>query len=185
MGIPVAVALRGFRQACGPGKNMTCDMFCAAYQNICQQNNLTAPDSRTQEEMFRLFDKDHNQVLDMMELCCGISLFCQGTEDDKIYAVFQVFDENGDGYISKDEMQKFLTSVFKVVLTPSIRQTLNSMQVNITKPEELASVTCAECFRQCDINADGKLNIEEFKKWFSAEKNSTPGQFDAMKRLLH
>ena len=34
-------------------------------------------------------------------------------QDDKIHAVFGIFDENGDGYISLDEMYKFLTSVFK------------------------------------------------------------------------
>lgn len=33
----------------------------------------------------------------MMELVCGISLLCKGSEDDKIQAVFKVFDENDDG----------------------------------------------------------------------------------------
>ena len=32
-----------------------------------------------------------------MELVCGISLLCKGSEDDKIQAVFKVFDENDDG----------------------------------------------------------------------------------------
>ena len=46
----------------------------------------------------------------------GISLLCEGDEEDKIHAVFDVFDTDGDGFISMDEMFKFFTAVFKVVL---------------------------------------------------------------------
>ncbi len=38
----------------------------------------------------------------------------------KIRAVFDLFDLNKDGNISMDEMFKFLSSVFKVVLTPQV-----------------------------------------------------------------
>ena len=90
--------------------------------------------------------------VDMMELICGISLLCHGSEagakggrlgtrqdercrmlgqraclllqDDKIHAVFGIFDENGDGYISLDEMYKFLTSVFKAGSIPQHIKTL-------------------------------------------------------------
>merc|ERR1719263_2613031 len=103
-----------------------------------------------------------------MELICGISLLCQGSEDEKIQAVFDVFDENGDGVISMDEMFKFLTSVFKVVLTPNVMQVMNSMGVTVESAEDLASVTALECFKAADLNQDGKLSISEFKNWFYA-----------------
>merc|ERR1712066_605333 len=111
---------------------------------------------------------DDNGVVDMMELICGISLLCSGSEDDKIQAVFNIFDENGDGFISMDEMYKFLTSVFKVVLTPNVMAVMNSMGVQVDSAEDLASVTALECFKTADLNQDGKLSLQEFTTWFFA-----------------
>merc|ERR1712118_517721 len=71
------------------------------------------PGDNVKHAVFDLFDRDDNGVVDMIELICGISLLCQGSEEDKIHAVFDIFDENGDGFISMDEMFKFLTSGFK------------------------------------------------------------------------
>jgi len=120
----------------------------------------------------------------MMELICGISLLCNGSEDEKIHAVFDVFDENGDGFISMDEMFKFLTSVFKVVLTPNVMQVMNSMGVTVESAEDLASVTALECFKAADLNQDGKLSINEFKSWFYAPKNDPSFLFSPMRKLL-
>merc|ERR1712084_61286 len=115
------------------------------------------PPASIRNAVFDLFDRDDNGIVDLMELICGISLLCSGSENDKIHAVFNVFDENGDGLISMDEMFKFLTSVFKVVLTPNVMGVLNSMGVTVESAEDLASVTALECFKTADLNHDGKL----------------------------
>merc|ERR1712083_622691 len=129
------------------------DGFLQAYASLLATHNVDAPSAEVQNAVFDLFDRDDNNVVDMMELICGISLLCSGTEDDKIHAVFNVFDENGDGFISMDEMFKFLTSVFKVVLTPNV------MGVTVESAEDLASVTALECFKTADLNNDGKLSV--------------------------
>ena len=66
------------------------------------------PDQKVQDAVFDLFDRDDGGVVDKVELFCGISLLCQGTENDKIKAVFDVLDENSDGFISMDELLEFL-----------------------------------------------------------------------------
>merc|ERR1719329_1879356 len=119
-----------------------------------------------------------------MELICGASLLCTGTEEDKIHAVFNVFDENGDGVISMDEMFKFLTSVFKVVLTPHVMGVMNSMGVTVDSAEDLASVTALECFKSADLNQDGKLSVTEFKSWFYAPRNNPSFLFSPVRKLL-
>merc|ERR1712014_189833 len=134
------------------------------------------------DAVFDLFDRDDNQVVDMMELICGISLLCQGSEDEKIQAVFNVFDENGDGFISMDEMFKFLTSVFKVVLTPNVMGVMRSMGVQVDSAEDLASVTSLECFKGADLNHDGKLSLQEFTTWFFAPKNDPSFLFSPMRK---
>merc|ERR1719424_1701869 len=99
-------------------------------------------------------------------------------------AVFNVFDENGDGVISMDEMFKFLTSVFKVVLTPNVMDVMNSMGVAVESAEDLASVTALECFKTADLNHDGKLSVAEFKNWFFAPRNDPSFLFSPVRKLL-
>merc|ERR1712190_653302 len=158
--------------------------FVSAYSGLLAAHNVDVPSSEVQNAVFDLFDRDDNNIVDMMELICGISLLCAGTEDDKIHAVFNIFDENGDGFISMDEMFKFLTSVFKVVLTPNVMNVMNSMGVNVESPEDLASVTSLECFKTADLNHDGKLSVVEFKNWFYAPKDNPSFLFSPVRKLL-
>jgi len=181
--IPVASSLMAFKNA-AVNQELGKDIFLKTYQKLLKDANLEIPDLDTQMKVFGLFDKDNNDIVDMMELVCGISLLCQGTEEEKIAAVFNVFDENGDGFISMDEMFKFLTSVFRVVLTPNVMATMKQMGVEVESADDLASVTSLECFKVADLNNDGKLSREEFKNWFYAPKNDPTFMFSPMRKLL-
>merc|ERR1712139_602547 len=121
---------------------------------------VDAPEKKVQQAVFDLFDRDDNGVVDMMELICGISLLCQGTEDDKIKAVF------------------------KVVLTPNVMGVMRGMGVEVDSAEDLASVTSLECFKAADLNQDGKLSLQEFQNWFYAPKNDPSFMFSPMRKLL-
>lgn len=112
--------------------------------------------------IFEAFDTDGNGHVDVMELSAGLSLFCGGTASSKINAVFSCFDVDQDGYLSKDEMEKYLISVFKVLATKQ----------SIPDVRELARETMLQCFMDCDLNHDGKLSVDEFKMWYS-KQNST------------
>lgn len=182
-GVPVGEGLSQLKAAAEDGK-LSRARFLETYVQLLEGYQVECPPESVQHAVFDLFDRDDNNVVDMMELICGISLLCSGTEDDKIQAVFQVFDENGDGYISMDEMFKFLTSVFKVVLTPNVFGVMNSMGVTVDSAEDLASVTALECFRTADLNNDGKLSIVEFKNWFYAPRNDPSFLFSPVRKLL-
>merc|ERR1719272_2869498 len=113
--VPVNDALQTFKAVAVDG-SLSRDQFREAYGSLLEQFQVDSPPTGTFDAVFDLFARDDNGVVDMMELICGASLLCTGSEEDKIHAVFNVLDENGDGDISMDEMFKFLTSVFKVVL---------------------------------------------------------------------
>lgn len=49
---------------------------------------------------------------------------------------FAMVSPLNSGFISMDEMYKFLTSVFKVVLTPAVIGAMNSMGVNVESAED-------------------------------------------------
>mmetsp|Transcript_70256 Transcript_70256/g.206054 ORF Transcript_70256/g.206054 Transcript_70256/m.206054 type:complete len:336 (-) Transcript_70256:21-1028(-) len=181
--VPVGDGLATLKAAAIDGK-LTREQFLESYEELLHKLNIESPTELVRHAVFDLFDRDDNNVVDMMELICGISLLCSGSEDDKIHAVFDVFDENGDGFISMDEMFKFLTSVFKVVLTPNVMGVMNSMGVSVESAEDLASVTSLECFKTADLNHDGKLSVLEFKNWFYAPRNDPSFLFSPVRKLL-
>jgi len=182
-GIPVNVGLKTLKEFAVDGR-LTRDQFLAGYQQMLAANGIASPPEATKNAVFDLFDRDRNHMVDMMELICGISLLCSGNEDEKIHAVFDIFDDNGDGFISMDEMFKFLTSVFRVVLTPHVMGVMSSMGVTVDSPEDLASVTALECFKSADLNQDGKLSVSEFKGWFYAPRNDPSFLFSPVRKLL-
>ncbi|CAJ1341879.1 unnamed protein product, partial [Effrenium voratum] len=189
--IPVNDGLQAFKQSAATDaagdeidRKLTREKFLEAYSSLLQDHKVEVPKDEVKNAVFDLFDRDDNNIVDMMELVCGISLLCKGSEDDKIQAVFKVFDENDDGFISMDEMYKFLTSVYKVVLTPAVIGAMNSMGVTVESAEDLASVTSLECFKSADLNHDGRLSIDEFKAWFYGPRNDPAFMFSPVRKLL-
>ena len=55
--------------------------------------------------------------------------------------MFKIFDKNGDGYISSDELKKLM----------------------ITFGEDLSDAKVNELIKEADKNGDGRVTFEEFK----------------------
>jgi Ca2+-binding EF-hand superfamily protein len=182
--IPVAVGLSTFKAIAQDGK-LNKDLFDKAYVDLLAAHGVSAPSENVTVAVFDLFDRDQNGIVDMMELVCGISLLCQGTEDDKIAAVFKAFDEDGDGFVSMQEMNTFLLSVFRVVLTPAVAGIMRAQGVEVDSAEDLATVTTEECFKDADLNHDGRLSIDEFRKWFYEPSTDPSLVFSPIKNIFH
>lgn len=90
---------------------------------------------------------------DFTELAAGVAALCGGTPVDQVEAAFALYDEDGDGYICKLEMEKLLTAVYRVMFQarPSYAQAIG------TTASDLAALTTRHCFAEADSNADGKL----------------------------
>ena len=121
------------------------------------------------DRMFDLFDTDGNGVVDFSELASGLSVLCGGSRDDKAKAAFSLFDYNGDGYISLEEMTRYLASVFKVMYET---QPGTAEQMGVSA-EDLATVTAEQAFEDADLNHDGRLSFEEFQKWYGQANNES------------
>jgi Ca2+-binding EF-hand superfamily protein len=48
-------------------------------------------------QLFQIMDADGNGVIDFPELATGLSVFCDGSPEDKARAAFNLYDYNGDG----------------------------------------------------------------------------------------
>ncbi|ETP44618.1 hypothetical protein F442_08803 [Phytophthora nicotianae P10297] len=118
------------------------------------------------ETVFDGFDTDHDGFVDFCELSSGISVLCSGSQEEKIKSTFTLFDINQDGFISRDEMETYLASVYRIVFmtSPTTMQQLHGIS-----PEELARITTADAFTLADTNQDDRLSFEEFTKWYSTQ----------------
>ncbi|KAK6327852.1 hypothetical protein J4Q44_G00034980 [Coregonus suidteri] len=67
-------------------------------------NTFGMTDDMIMDRVFRAFDKDNDSYVSVKEWIEGLSIFLRGTLDEKIKYCFDVYDLNGDGYISQEEM---------------------------------------------------------------------------------
>merc|ERR1711900_9125 len=134
--------------------------------------------------VFELFDEDNDGILEMMELFCGISLISPGSENEKIDSVFSLFDEDGDSFVSMEDMFKFLSSTYKVVLTPNVVKVMRGIGVEAESPEDLAQQTTTAIFKAANLKNDGLLTKEEMKKWFYAPTEDASFTLSPMHKFL-
>ncbi|KAG7380719.1 hypothetical protein PHYPSEUDO_006901 [Phytophthora pseudosyringae] len=147
------------------------DAFNESFRKVIsgqKPNGARASDHKTQKKLqevvdglFDLFDKDNSGAVDFGELASGLSVLCGGTKDQKVEAAFALFDFNGDGLISLDEMTRYLTSVFRVLFQVSP----DTQSLGVT-PEELGEVTAQQAFAEADQDHDGQLTLKEFQHWY-------------------
>ena len=94
-------------------------LFEDCFQEFIQQSNFKSPErvrlAGMLQDMFEAFDTDKNGVVDSKEFLSGLTVLCAGNREDKILAAFRLYDANNDGFISFEEMVKYLTSVFTVI----------------------------------------------------------------------
>ena len=110
------------------------------------------------EALFRVFDQDQSGYVDYVELASGMSFLCGGSHEEKIKATCSLYDVNGDGFISLDEMITYLTSVIKLICQVSPE---TQSEVVITA-EQLAAATARVVFEQTDLNHDGRISLDDF-----------------------
>ena len=65
--------------------------------------------------LFETFDTDNNGTVDFVELASGLSILCNDSSMEKSAAAFSLYDYNGDGKISREEMTRHLYSIFKLM----------------------------------------------------------------------
>ena len=91
-------------------------------------------------EMIRNVDTNANGAIDFNEFIAMMVKRGPNTEDDVAHA-FKVFDRDGDGLITADEL----------------RLTMNNLGEPLTEAEVKAMIA------EADLDGDGKINFSEFK----------------------
>jgi len=108
------------------------------------------------DRVFRAFDKNSDGVIDDIEWVEGLAVFLRGDLQEKIAYAFQVYDLNGDGYISREEM-------FQMLKTCLVRQPTEE------DPDEGVKDLVELALKKMDIDHDSRLSKQDFKESVQTE----------------
>ncbi|KVH92018.1 Calcium-binding EF-hand [Cynara cardunculus var. scolymus] len=131
-----------FKTLCADGENATLSEFQEVLRAM-KMSSLIPLAGR----IFDLFDNNRDGTVDMREILCGFSSLKNLKGDDALRLCFQMYDTDGSGCISKEEVASMLRAL------PD-----DCLRMDITEPGKLD-----EIFDHMDANSDGKVTFDEFK----------------------
>ena len=106
------------------------------------------------EEMFRSVDTDNSGFIDYTEFVVAATNQSSLTSQEKLHAAFRMFDKDGSGIISAEE----------------IREVLCFGGTNSLSTEAVDAI-----IKQVDENGDGEIQFEEFVVMMTGLENSVNG----------
>ena len=117
--------------------------------------------------IFYAFDRDGNGVVDLAEFLAGFTLLASGGKSDKLALAFRLFDEDGDGYISRDEIERYLRAFLTVLIALQDSARTAPMSELIGLVSSSATELTRKIFEDADTNQDGRISFEEFGAWYN------------------
>uniref|UniRef100_A0A4W2CJT9 Calaxin n=1 Tax=Bos indicus x Bos taurus TaxID=30522 RepID=A0A4W2CJT9_BOBOX len=121
-----------------------------AFRNILHMT-FGMTDDMIMDRVFRGFDKDNDGCISVTEWVYGLSVFLRGTLEEKMKYCFEVFDLNGDSFISKEEMFHMLKN--SLLKQPSEEDPDEGIK-------DLVEIT----LKKMDHDHDGKLSFADYEQ---------------------
>jgi len=144
--------------------------FClliTSYFAICRHHSNPTTSRDIAKRIFDVFDQNHDGRVDFPEFVAGLSLLCRASTDtDRVKATFALFDIDGDGVISLDEMERYLVTFFQIyfALEPERKKRFGTASA-----KDVGMATAQHCFQLADQDDDGRITFEEFKIWYASD----------------
>ncbi|XP_069139741.1 Kv channel-interacting protein 4-like isoform X11 [Argopecten irradians] len=154
------IMYRGFKQECPTGI-VNEETFKEIYAQFFPQGDSSA----YAHYVFNTFDHDRNGTISFEEFVMGLSVLSRGTLQERLQWAFSLYDINGDGIITKEEMNDIVSAIYEMMgrfSEPTVDET--------TAREHVDRV-----FQKMDLNKDGVISLEEFMDTCRRDENITKG----------
>ncbi|XP_041369091.1 Kv channel-interacting protein 4-like isoform X4 [Gigantopelta aegis] len=154
------IMYRGFKQECPTGI-VNEDTFKEIYGQFFPHGDA----SDYAHYVFKTFDHDNNGSVSFEEFVMGLSVLSRGSLQDRLQWAFNLYDINGDGIITKDEMLDIVSAIY-------------DMMGRYTEPmidDSSAKEHVERIFKKMDMNRDGVISLEEFMDTCRRDENITKG----------
>ena len=122
--------------------------FVSIYKKFFPQGDV----KEFAKHVFRAFGGKEKGSIGFKEFYKAFMLQTSGDLNEKIIFAFRMYDLDGDGEITKDEMLTIIRSIYQL-LGPQVK-----MPEHLNTPEKRTEVV----FNQMDVNQDGNINFDEF-----------------------
>jgi len=143
----IQLMYRGFKQKC-PNGIVSENMFKDIYAQFFPQGDA----SQYAHYVFNTFDRQHCGSINFKEFVIGLSLLSRGSLQEKLKWAFSLYDINGDGFITREEMMDIVSSIYKLLgkyTDPAI-------------DKHTATDHVERVFQKLDLNQDGVVTLDEF-----------------------
>ncbi|XP_053394764.1 hippocalcin-like protein 1 isoform X2 [Mercenaria mercenaria] len=125
---------------------LTVDVFKKVYNRVFEGDA-----SSFAYHLFRSFDMNGDGYVDFREFIIGLSVSGSDNPDKKLKWAFRMYDIDGNGRISKNEMNCILRDIYKMT---------NAMVSDeLGSPEQITD----KFFTKFDLDGDGQISFQEFK----------------------
>ncbi|KAL6446307.1 hypothetical protein ACFW04_001127 [Cataglyphis niger] len=139
---------RGFKAECPTGVVRE-DTFKCIYSKFFPQGANT---SQYAHYVFNTLDQDHSGLLSFEDFVTGLSILSRGSIDEKLRWTFSLYDINGDGCITREEMTDIVTAVYELMGKFS----------DPNLDHEGVREKVDRMFQKMDGNRDGVVTLSEF-----------------------
>lgn len=135
--------------------------------------------------VFNSFDIQRKQEITFTDFVIGLSVLTRGTIDEQLRWIFTLYDLNGDGIITREELNKIINSVHDLMgkfalnsgQTAALesnrsggstnQQATNNQVIQAQQQAGLNPILTNEeqaenLFRKFDLNNDGIITLDEF-----------------------
>ncbi|KAG8199173.1 hypothetical protein JTE90_016004 [Oedothorax gibbosus] len=150
---------RGFKQEC-PNGMVKEETFKGIYAQYFPKGAET---TQYAHYVFNSFDHDNTGAITFTDFVIGLSVLARGSLQEKLRWAFSLYDINGDGYITKDELSKIVQAIYELM-----GKAVEPMIEDHTTRDHVDRV-----FQKLDINKDGLVTIEEFLDSCQRDENIT------------
>ncbi|XP_071542241.1 uncharacterized protein [Panulirus ornatus] len=156
---------RGFKQECPTGV-ISEETFKEIYGKFFPLGGQPDDGSGRNSAMyahyvFGTMDQDGSGTITFGDFIMGLSVLLKGTLQERVNWIFNLYDINNDGYITKEELIDIVTSIYDLM----------GDQTSPGIDDGTAIDHVDKVFEKLDLNKDGVVTMDEFMEYCSKNEN--------------